>query len=124
MSVAIRETSPPTPANDAGATAAAAGWSQALLRLHAQPADPAQLAHALGTTTPSPADLVRLLRASGLRARISTTTAEQLPRAVLPAIALTEQGSFAGGGEILRLSRSERSAFADSRFCSCWAPST
>ena len=70
----------------------------AVARFHQIAADPATLAHQLGITQSdavSPDDIVRAAHHLGLKAKLSASSAERLPLAALPALALmrSEDGS-------------------------------
>jgi subfamily B ATP-binding cassette protein HlyB/CyaB len=66
-----------------------------LLRYHGQPADPGQIRHGLGHSRPvDAADLVRLGRGAGLKARSLTSRPERLGSVPLPGIAAMTDGSF------------------------------
>ena len=91
----LAEQSSIRPVVEAVSVPSVTGWACALsslLRFHEKPADPAQIAHALGTDAPSSTEAVRYLRSNGLRARMVSMTVENLPQARLPAIAVCQGG--------------------------------
>jgi ATP-binding cassette, subfamily B, bacterial HlyB/CyaB len=78
-------------------------------RLHHVAADPAQLRHRMGRTPSepfSPPDVLQAAQLLGLKARLTTSSAERLALAPLPALALMKDGSTVllaqnGGGRVL-----------------------
>jgi subfamily B ATP-binding cassette protein HlyB/CyaB len=72
---------------------ACVGALVALLRFHQVAADPAQVKHAFSGSVPSSNDMVRYLRAGGLRARAVKSSVQQVVSIPLPAIALVTGGS-------------------------------
>ncbi len=78
-------------------------------RLHHVAADPAQLRHRLGRTPSEPfatADVLQAAQLLGLKARLTTSSAERLALVPLPALALMQDGSTVllaqnGGGRVL-----------------------
>lgn len=98
MSGAAQADTPAVPSRpeDEAATAAGPRWPGlaalcAIARFHHVSADPAALAHKLGLQPSESLDTKDLLRAAqelGLKARLTTTSAERLQLAPLPALAL------------------------------------
>ena len=65
-----------------------------VLRFHGVPADPAQIRHQLGKVSADVADMVRMARQFGLKARVRTTAWARLAQTPMPAIAALRDGGF------------------------------